>query len=166
MCLGTLPLRCPRNVLVDFALSQLDTTITLFTRVVQTGMSRRIGQNLEWLTQLRVRIADKIIEAQSLPDDGLTLPLEGDAEDSGLLGWRTRLIERASKGNQTATTIRTTPKTATPSPLSYLPQNHTDHPPSLDDFLGPQPHVLNNDITARTDQLVRSSSFSLLNWLT
>ena len=151
-------MRNPRNVLVDFALSQLDTTIGLFTRVARTGMSRRIGHNLEWLTQLRVRIADKIAESQSLPDDGSARLLEGDAEDSGLLGWRTRLIERASKGKQTATSILTTPKPTIPSPLSYPPQHNIDHPPTQVDFAGPQSHVQISDAATRTDELVRVRS--------
>ena len=140
--------------MVDFALGQLDTTIALFTRVSQAGSSRRIGQNLEWLIHLRLRIADKVKEAKSLPDDGFARGLEGDAEDDGLLGWRTRLIERASKGKQRATSIRITPK-STPSPLSYLPHNNADHHSSLADPFMPQPQVQSADIAATTDQLVR-----------
>ena len=141
-------------MLVDFTLCQLDTTIALFTRVSQTGMSRRIGQNLEWLTHLRVRIADKVLEAQSLPNDGLAQPIEEDAEDGGLLGWRTRLIERASKGKQKATSIHITPKT-TPSPQSYLAPKINEHLSSQLDLLKPpQTHFQDSDVTARTDQLV------------
>lgn len=132
MCVGTLILTNPLNPLTGFALSQIDAAISLYTGVVQGRTSRRMIHNLQWLLKLRQRASDRIARAErevaamaSGSGAGLTARAGGDAvEDSGsdseeveLLGWRTRLIQRASRGHgqtptQTATTI------ALPSPLN------------------------------------------------
>lgn len=41
-------------------------------------------------------------------------------EDVELIGWRTRLVQRLGKGNQTATTITPTYSAATPSPNTAM----------------------------------------------
>ncbi|KAL4764891.1 Zn(II)2Cys6 transcription factor [Aspergillus foveolatus] len=121
LCLGTLVLRDPGNPMATFVLGQIDTAIELFTSLVQTANTPRYRRNLQWLTKLRARVSSKIstasIQANSqrpenaaLASDRLTGAIRGDREDSEdveLLGWRTRLIERADHHNRH--TIRTIP---------------------------------------------------------
>lgn len=108
VCLGTLLLRSPRNLLVDFALNQIDTSIALLQRVVALGKSSRVTRNLEWLVKLRSRIEDRIKKAREGGQDQVQAADEG-SDDEGLLGWRTRLVERATRGSHKAVTIRSTP---------------------------------------------------------
>ena len=64
---------------------------------------------MAWLVQLKARISEKVDQSVPWQVD------ESDDADSGMLGWRTRLIQRAAQ-NQTVTTIRTTPKTPLSAP--------------------------------------------------
>ena len=121
VCVGTLIMTTPLNSLAGFALSQIDAAIGLYTAVVQGRASRRMVNNLQWLLKLRQRAADKMARAARSAGSGDKTGNgqvgeeqgEGDADsdDVELLGWRTRLIQRAAK-TQTATTI------SVPSPLN------------------------------------------------
>jgi hypothetical protein len=107
--------------MATFVLGQIDTAVELFTSLVQTANTPRYRRNLQWLTKLRARVSSKISTASlqansqrpenaALASDILTDATRGDREDSEdveLLGWRTRLIERADYQNRH--TIRTIP---------------------------------------------------------
>ncbi|KAL4987124.1 hypothetical protein BDW68DRAFT_178184 [Aspergillus falconensis] len=127
LCLGTLVLRDPGNPMATFVLGQIDTAINLFTSLAKTANTPRYRRNLQWLVELRARVSPKIstefTQANSQrpgnansdrhrPAD--TTPEEReDSEDVELLGWRTRLIERADHQNRQ--TIRTIPLSRTPN---------------------------------------------------
>lgn len=120
--MGTLILQTPHNPMATFALSQIDACITLYTSVVQSHASTRLAKNLQWLLRLRHRAHTKMNQN---PPDAATEAMasmhtgnEGD-EDIELLGWRTRLIHRATRGTQKATTI---------SPMASSQANHTPSP--------------------------------------
>lgn len=69
-------------------------------------------KNLEWLVKLHARVCAKMAEPQqsilSRREQGSSAngADELDAEDAELLGWKTRLIERATQNQQTAKTIQ------------------------------------------------------------
>ncbi|KAL4736407.1 hypothetical protein BDV11DRAFT_211264 [Aspergillus similis] len=121
LCLGTLVLRDPGNPMATFVLGQIDTAIELFTSLVQTANTPRYRRNLQWLTKLHARVSSKISTASTKANsqrpenaapasDRPTDATRGEREDSEdveLLGWRTRLIERADHQNRH--TIRTIP---------------------------------------------------------
>ncbi|WWC65511.1 uncharacterized protein I303_108129 [Kwoniella dejecticola CBS 10117] len=125
VCLGTLIFRNPKNPLAGFALSQIDSAIGLYTSLVQIGSSRRILNNLRWLLRLRAQAVRKI---EPTTGDGIMPTHHENVEDSDdenieLIGLKTRLIERASRGAQTAKTIfQTTPTAsgATTSPTTNV----------------------------------------------
>lgn len=130
LCLGTLVLRDPGNVLAGFVLAQLDAAITAFTSLLQHGgHTPRYKSNLRWLVNLRARAQSKITEAsrrdgpQRDGDQERSSGSDGDGhgehdEDVELLGWRTRLIERAGQGSRkTSRTIHPT-ETPTESPAT------------------------------------------------
>ncbi|KAK6909911.1 hypothetical protein L486_00437 [Kwoniella mangroviensis CBS 10435] len=108
VCLGTLIFRNPNNPLVGFALSQVDSTIGLYTAVVQVSHSKRILHNLRWLLRLRAQAIRKVQKSSGEmggTQPGADLGEESDDENVELIGLKTRLIERASRGTQTAKTI-------------------------------------------------------------
>ncbi|RAK77690.1 uncharacterized protein BO72DRAFT_477267 [Aspergillus fijiensis CBS 313.89] len=140
LCLGTLVLRDPSNPMAAFALTQLDAAINLFTSLIQYGANTpRYGRNLQWLTRLRARASAKIASASTQPaaaqdDAGRRGDRDReDSEDVELLGWRTRLIERAGQGRQT---IRTTIQLADETP--------TDSPHGIDVGSNPSPNDLHH----------------------
>jgi hypothetical protein len=161
VCVGTLVLHNPQNVLASFALSQIDAAIALFSSAVQMHASPRAVGNLQWLLRLRSRAVSKM-HAASNEDVGRAMdPEQSDSdEDVELLGWRTRLIERAAAGAQTAKTIQSE---------GALPHSRSNRaPPST----APYPNVLqqssivdfsdifgipttNSHASADTDTLVR-----------
>ncbi|WRT69339.1 uncharacterized protein IL334_006323 [Kwoniella shivajii] len=104
VCLGTLIFRSPQNALAGFALSQIDATIAVYTAGVQGGTSKRMLNNLRWLLRLRAQAARKI-DRTVAPDMQAESTADSDDENIELIGWRTRLIERVSKGSQKARTI-------------------------------------------------------------
>lgn len=123
-------LRDPSNVLAGFVLAQLDAAITAFTSLLQHGgHTPRYKSNLRWLVNLRARAQFKISEASQ--KDGSQRDVNPDRTDGGdgdghgehdedveLLGWRTRLIERAGQGSRkTSRTIHPT-ETPTESPAT------------------------------------------------
>lgn len=134
LCLGTLVLRDPGNVMAGFALSQIDAAISLFTSLLQHGARLpRYKRNLQWLLNLRTRALSKTSRASAAAQQQEGEPSaqrdagadrqqggggengDGDGhrdqdEDVELLGWRTRLIERAGQGR--GKTVRTIPLAA------------------------------------------------------
>lgn len=120
--MGTLILQTPHNPMATFALSQIDASITLYTSVVQSHASPRLAKNLQWLLRLRHRAHTKM--NQNPPDAAVEAMASmhtsnEEDEDIELLGWRTRLIHRATKGTQKATTI---------SPMAGSQAYHTPSP--------------------------------------
>ncbi|XEV01060.1 hypothetical protein FSHL1_006347 [Fusarium sambucinum] len=124
LCLGTLVLRDPGNIMTQFALTQIDAAISLFTSLLQHGaQTPRYKSNLQWLLNLRTRALAKIssvstsqrgnpqgdVDEQRQSDSGD----REDDEDVEMLGWRTRLIERAGQNKQK--TIRTIRLSETPT---------------------------------------------------
>ncbi|WVR05539.1 hypothetical protein IAU60_002557 [Kwoniella sp. DSM 27419] len=107
VCLGTLILMCPKNELVPIALGAMDQVIGIYTDIVQSRSTSRLVQNLRWLLRLRQRAVDRTGQVRERAE-GSQGPDSDTETDAGLLGWRTRLIERAARGGrQKATSIQT-----------------------------------------------------------
>nr|KIR85713.1 hypothetical protein I308_03820 [Cryptococcus tetragattii IND107] len=138
--MGTLIFKSPQNPLSDFALGLINTVIETFTSAVQTGASPRLTTNLQWLVRLRRRCQDAIDKSrfesagqQTTIDSSTSAHLDGDTVENGdqddpenfsLLGWRTRLIQRAASGGQVAKTIsQTTPSQSNDSPPQIMSSN-------------------------------------------
>lgn len=117
--------------MAGFVLSQIDAAINLFTSLLQHGArTPRYKRNLQWLLNLRSRALSKTSKASATQQqEGGNPPtqpaasseqqqgsgVDGDDhrdqdEDVELLGWRTRLIERAGQGR--GKTVRTIPLAA------------------------------------------------------
>ncbi|ODN81761.1 hypothetical protein L202_02144 [Cryptococcus amylolentus CBS 6039] len=134
--MGSLVLKSPQNSLSELAFSLLETVIRLFTSAVQAGSSPRLTANLEWLTRLHhqcQQAVNAVRHGGSRLEPSLTD--QKDLEDpENLLGWRTRLVERASARGQVATSISQAssapPSNASPDqqaplmngPLSFMSQ--------------------------------------------
>lgn len=124
-------LRDPGNVMAGFALSQIDAAISLFTSLLQHGARLpRYKRNLQWLLNLRTRALSKTSRASAQEQEGEPSAqrdvgadrqqggggdVDGEGhrdqdEDVELLGWRTRLIERAGQGR--GKTVRAIPLAA------------------------------------------------------
>ncbi|RSH90304.1 hypothetical protein EHS25_001638 [Saitozyma podzolica] len=131
VCMGTLIIMSPRNAFAPAALAQIDKVISIYTACIQLRASRRLVQNLRWLLRLRQRATNRMSAPVLLPDNPAG---EGEHEpddevDTSLLGWKTRLIERASRGNQTAKTVSAgTPGSVTSSTVDarWGPENVID----------------------------------------
>jgi hypothetical protein len=111
-----LVLRDPGNIMAGFVLPQIDAAISLFTSLLAHGArSPRYKSNLQWLLNLRTKALFKVSEKSGAPKDGQAVQREVDSggqtqgdnrhaaendEDVELLGWRTRLIERACQGGR------------------------------------------------------------------
>lgn len=115
--------------MAGFVLSQIDAAISLFTSLLQHGArTPRYKRNLQWLLNLRTRALSKTTKAsadgngappQRVVDPDRQQDGDGDGDGDGhrdqdedveLLGWRTRLIERAGQGR--GKTVRTIPLAA------------------------------------------------------
>ncbi|VUC36500.1 unnamed protein product [Clonostachys rosea] len=128
LCLGTLVLRDPGNIMSSFVLTQIDAAISLFTSLLQHGArTPRYKRNLQWLIKLRARALTEISTASAAPrngaqegtevDSGSSSEEKRDDEDVELLGWRTRLIERAGQDRQKI--IRTISLAAAPASSQF-----------------------------------------------
>lgn len=94
-------------MLTPFALSLVETTVKIYTTVVRHRNSPRMMKNLQWLERLRLRIQSKLAQTpDSAAFEAVTAEDPGE-DDVDLLGWKTRLIERAGQGSQTAKTVGT-----------------------------------------------------------
>uniref|UniRef100_A0A8H7NQV2 Xylanolytic transcriptional activator regulatory domain-containing protein n=1 Tax=Bionectria ochroleuca TaxID=29856 RepID=A0A8H7NQV2_BIOOC len=71
LCLGTLVLRDPGNIMSSFVLTQLNASISLFTSLLQHGArTPRYKRNLQWLIKLRARALTEISTASTTQRDG------------------------------------------------------------------------------------------------
>lgn len=95
----------------SFVLTQLDASISLFTSLLQHGArTPRYKRNLQWLIKLRARALAETSTASNAQRNGAQVGVDQahgnnteeqrDDEDVELLGWRTRLIERAGQDRQ------------------------------------------------------------------
>ncbi|KAJ0104372.1 hypothetical protein J7T55_011156 [Diaporthe amygdali] len=106
----------------------IDAAISLFTSLLQHGArTPRYKRNLQWLLNLRTRALSKTSKVSATQEGAPQRDAESDRqsnsgegeghreqdEDVELLGWRTRLIERADQGRKK--TIRTIPLAETPT---------------------------------------------------
>lgn len=164
VCMGTLLLMSPLNDFAPIALQQIDQVITAYTSVVQSRTSPRLVQNLRWLLRLRQRAVDRMANAQN--DHRDTGPSTGSIDetielDAGLLGWRTRFIERLGNNSQKATTISTsTPPGISPfdieKVIQSMPRAVQEHVAG-DTLSAPDPNFAsgsNDHLLNSTDQLV------------
>lgn len=161
--------------MASFVLTQIDAAITLFTSLLQHGdRTPRYKRNLQWLLNLRSRALLKIQKASSLQTGGLqqdTHPARqydtGDGEvhedeDVELLGWRTRLVERAGQGRQK--TIRTIHIASTPTGSQLIdspnpPLNESQLEDQLRNSLFPMPITsLSMETPESTNDIVSEAS--------
>lgn len=106
--MGTLIIRNPQNTMGQSALTLIDSTILLLTRVIVSWPFPRMAKNLKWLNRLRGRAAAKlspVTSSQPPTSQGTSGATSSDDEDVELVGWSTRLAERAASGSQTVRTI-------------------------------------------------------------
>lgn len=97
VCMGNLVLHRPHDQLAGFAMIQLESTIGLYLKIVPLRSSPAVMRNLKWLWRLRARAAQagtrgadtSVCDVESIED--------ADVDDANMLGWRTRLIERATE---------------------------------------------------------------------
>jgi hypothetical protein len=135
-----------------FVLKQIDATIDLFTSMIQQGGGTpRYKRNLEWLLKLRARAASKISAASKTQISSTQGVWRGDSEgddgdDLELLGWRTRLIERADQARQTVSTIH-----ATTTPTSQQINNEVS--PNVIDTQGNNNSMRTAEIIVANGQL-------------
>lgn len=124
VCMGTLILQNPRNLLAPLAMTLINSAITLYTSIVQSYSTGRLVKNLEWLLKLRHRATTRMSAAGG--DQGVQVEQHSDdEEDIELLGWRTRLVSRIGRGAQTAVTITPTQSATTPSPNTAMARTIT-----------------------------------------
>lgn len=126
-CMGTLVLKNPNNVLAGFALTLVDSVIKIYAAAVKSRNSERMVKNLNWLVSIRSRLDARIkqVQAQGQTPDNDDATAQGanagaggtggddgpgDDNDLELLGWKTRLIERAEAGLMRARTINPSPR--------------------------------------------------------
>lgn len=97
VCMGNLVLHRPHDQLAGFAMIQLESTISLYLKIVPLRSSPAVMRNLEWLLRLRARAAQAGTHSvDTSPCD--VESIEGaNVDDASLLGWRTRLIERVAE---------------------------------------------------------------------
>lgn len=99
--------------MATFILAQIEAAISLFTSLIQHGAcTARYQRNLEWLTRLQAKASQKVAAACNRQHMDSRLVTNGDhstsgddiddGEDVDILGWRTRLIERAGQSQRNA----------------------------------------------------------------
>lgn len=121
----------------SFVLTQIDAAVELFVSLINHGGGTpRYRRNLQWLLKLRARASSRISatsavrrsDSQQVVGQDRQRGSESgeDGEDVELLGWRTRLIERAGQDRQT---IKTIPVTTGPADdySAGVPDQSTDH---------------------------------------
>lgn len=162
----------PQNDFAPIALQQIDQVITAYTSVVQTRTSPRLVQNLRWLLRLRQRAIDRMANTQNENRNTGPSTATGSIDeaielDAGLLGWRTRFIERLGNNSQKATTISTsTPPGISPfdieKVIQSMPRAVQEHV-AADTLSAPDPNFATSDdhLVNSTDQLVRLDDYSI-----
>lgn len=155
-------MRDPGNPMATFVIAQLDAAIDLFTSLIQHGANTpRYRRNLQWLLKLRVRALSKIPTASIAQDADSQRDAHRerqrsredreDSEDVELLGWRTRLIERAGQDHQTIRTIH-----LHETPTGSDGTNNSNLSPSAHNFGGAQGEL------GTANMMVPNSSLSLV----
>ena len=155
-------MRDPGNPMATFVIAQLDAAIDLFTSLIQHGANTpRYRRNLQWLLKLRVRALSKISTASIAQDTDSQRDAHRerqrsredreDSEDVELLGWRTRLIERAGQDHQTIRTIH-----LRETPTGSDGTNNSNLSPSARNFGGAQGEL------GTGNMMVPNSSLSLV----
>lgn len=124
------------NPLSQLALVQIDHSIKLYSSVIKLNPTPSLIQNHQWLLHLRQR-ALAASEQESRGDGPRDDTADEDDDiDVKLLGWRTRLIQRA-----------TAAKKYTPPPSTGVPAQPPTAPvPQLDAVL--QQHMLTQSAPA------------------
>ncbi|ODN75930.1 hypothetical protein L202_05915 [Cryptococcus amylolentus CBS 6039] len=164
VCLGTLILKNPQSALAAFALSQIEQAIHVYSTLIKQNNSPSMVQNHDWLVRLHQRSAKKIAQTCATAGNGTGPHTWKDdeqgqeEEDRELLGWKTRLIERAASGAHKAINIPSKPiDQRTPSPMvnnaamtpaMHLLQQHFVpplDPPPVSGMLGTSAHTLGMD---------------------
>jgi hypothetical protein len=164
--------------MATFVLAQIDAAIDLFTSLTQHGTSTpRYHRNLQWLLKLRVRASSKISTMASTtakadsqrdtdPDRRKGSEDRGEGEDVELIGWRTRLIERADRLTIRTIHFATAPTDSRFTDTSNQPPNQnyaelSQGQPRLAEMIPPS--ILLPMVTPdSTNDLVRSNDRSLL----
>nr|ODN85910.1 hypothetical protein L203_04409 [Cryptococcus depauperatus CBS 7841] len=110
VCLGTLILKTPQFSLSPFALSRISQAVQVYSTLIKQNSSLSMVQNHDWLLRLQQRAATKMTQAVSSgTSETLAVDCQGqDEDDRELLGWKTRLIERAASSDSTAINIAST----------------------------------------------------------
>jgi hypothetical protein len=166
LCLGTLVLRDPSSDMATFVLTQIDAAITLFTSLLEHGAKTpRYQRNLQWLCKLRSRVSARIsvasqarqMSSQLNADAEAQVSDKEDGEDAELLGWRTRLVERAGQNHQTSRTVHHAPTLSRAENLSTSSPNTSNsmHPMTSCSLQTPDSM---NDIVSSSAKLFDSQS--------
>jgi hypothetical protein len=111
--MGVLVLANPQSPLASFAYTIIDSTINVYAMAVRNRNSPRMVKNLNWLVGLRDKIMSRAAQMPAvLPsgDPDFSASQTEDVDTVDLLGWRTRLIERAGQGLLVSRTIHAWPK--------------------------------------------------------
>lgn len=162
----------PKDPLAPFAVAQIDAAIKVYTSAVQSGSSSRLIRNLQWLIRLRRRASEELARPHEATQASGNEGSPNDPDEIELLGWRTRLIQRAARGTaHVATTIggdtdistsNFSPQTAIDDTLFQALQQHlndavfqTDLTQARAPTLGPTSAELAVSQTTATDTLVR-----------
>nr|XP_019044409.1 hypothetical protein I302_07693 [Kwoniella bestiolae CBS 10118]OCF23339.1 hypothetical protein I302_07693 [Kwoniella bestiolae CBS 10118] len=108
ICMGTLVLKNPQNVLCGFAITLIDSVVSVYQSVVGSRNSPRMVKNLHWLRRLRHKLGVKLAQSpdQSVSTSANSMDAANSDVDEELLGWRTRLVSSAGQGLQVSRTIR------------------------------------------------------------
>ncbi|TXT11220.1 hypothetical protein VHUM_01971 [Vanrija humicola] len=155
VCIGTMIIKNSTNPLAGFAIGQVDHSIKLYSSVLRDHATPSLVQNHQWLLRLRQRALAKLEHAPPGAAD--------DDVDVELLGWRTRLIERARGGHRaTNVPISSTPHSNVPSttgpatapgsaPATGEPFTHTSPPVPPPSFM-PAPTLDQTPLTTQLHQ--------------
>ncbi|KIR32977.1 hypothetical protein I352_04916 [Cryptococcus deuterogattii MMRL2647] len=97
VCMGNLVLHRPHDQLAGFAMIQLESTISLYLKIVPLRSSPAVMRNLKWLLRLRARAAQAGTHSADTSTCDVVSTEDANVDDASLLGWRTRLIERVAE---------------------------------------------------------------------
>ena len=98
VCMSTLVLLAPASDFASIAMGQISIVACIHHNALSVRRTSRMEQNLKWLNRLTLSARRRVDAAKDRSRmDHVTSTEEEDIE-VGLLGWRTRLIERARAG--------------------------------------------------------------------